>query len=345
VNRGRYGVAACEPGEETQPPRFHFVCELDRKDTMSPISVSLTPPERLLSRAGISVLAWPGKKTVDVYRAPAYTAARPVRDPGEIPAEFVNLLNQVRGKAGLRPVELDAVQSKAAAGLAPYFFAALMNQQPEFAADLVVLGMLAGWGVEGIVESGHFSAAWVSRSNDLGRLLSTALEYPVSREALLAEEIDRVAVGSLIETVSGHETLAAVFGTYSLFSQETHEDTAKRVYEKLERERKEHGLGPAERLDELAGLCQRAASSVTGGESPEDVMNMLLMKGVDVLRAPVSGWVAEVRDLESLDFPQEYLTSPSVRVAVAVSQTRREGEPWGRYVVMLVVSDPEAWGA
>ena len=258
---------------------------------------------------------------------------------------FVELLNRVRGEAGLGEVTLDAVQSDAARELAPHFFAAMFDQAPEFTADLVVLGMIAGWGVDGVVETGHFSAAWVVRSNDLGRLLSTALEYPVSREALLAEEIDRVAVGSLLDTTSGSEALAAVFGTYSLFSAETHQETARRIYDRLDAERGKRGTGEVERLGELEGLFQRAASMVGGGGEPADAMNMLLRESVDVLRAPVSGWVAEVRDLDDIEFPQEYLTSPTVRVGVAVTHKRREGEPWGHYVVMLVVSDPEAWGA
>jgi hypothetical protein len=344
VNRGRYGVAPCELSDDAAPPRFHFVCEVDRKDRAANISVTLTPPERLLSRAGLSVLAWPGKETVDVYRAPHYVDASPVEDASKVPGEFARLLNRVRKQAGLDAVELDAAQSLAAADLAPHFFAALFEQAPDFQADLVVLGMIAGWGVDGLVESGHFSAAWVVNSSDLGLLLSTALEYPVSREALLAPDIDRVAVGTILERGDGAQALAAVFGTYALFSQASHEEIARRVYDKLEHDRRAGGLGPAARLEPLEGLCQRAAGAVQSGGDPADAMNALLRDSVDVLRAPVSGWVAEVRDLDELEFPQEYLTSPTLRVAVAVSHTKRDGEPWGRYVVMLVVSDPEAWG-
>jgi hypothetical protein len=345
VNRGRFGVADCERLPGADFPRFHFACQVDPKDRVAAIALTVTPPERLLSRAGLSVLAWPGEETVDVYRAPHYADPSPVEEGSAVAPAFVDLLNRVRRRAGLQRVELDPRQSEAAAGLAPHFFAALFDRAPEFTADLVVLGMIAGWGVDGIVESGHFSAAWVTRSNDLSRLLSTALEYPVSREALLAPDIDRVAVGSLLETSPGSEALAAVFGTYSLFEAETHEEIARRVYEKLESDRRERGLGAPRRLDSLAGLCRRAASLVQGGNEPADAMNALLRESVDILRAPVSGWVAEVRDLDGIEFPQEYLTSPTLRVAVAVSHRRDEGEPWGHYVVMLVVSDPEAWGA
>lgn len=345
VNRGRFGVAQCQKLSDTEPPRFHFSCEVDPKDPMAAISLSLAPPERLLSRAGMSVLVWPGESTVDVYRVPRYVEPRPVGTGEAVSEGFVELLNQVRHKAGLEPVKLDAIQSAAARELAPHFFAAMFDRAPEFTADLVVLGMIAGWGVDGIVKSGHFAAAWVVKSRDVGRLLSTALEYPVSREALLASEIDRVAVGSLLEGPPGREALAAVFGTYSLFSAESHEDIAKRVYDKLDVDRKARGVGPPKRLHELAGLCQQAAVMVEGGGEPADAMNMMLRQSVDALRAPVSGWVAEVPDLDAIEFPEEYLTSPTLRVSVAVSRKKREGEPWGHYVVMLVVSDPEAWGA
>lgn len=345
VNRGRYGVEACELSQEPALPGFHFLCKVDPKDPSAAISLSLTPPDRLLSRAGLSVLAWPGTKTVDVYREPSYSDPVPLKDPAAVPGEFVRLLNQVRKKADLEAVELDAAQSRAASELAPHFFAAMFDQAPELSADLVVLGMIAGWGVDGIVESGHFSAAWIVNDTDMGRLLSNALEYPVSREALLAPEIDRVAVGSILETGATGKALAAVFGTYSLFSTSSHEEIAKRVYEKLEQDRSSRGQGPAERLGPLEGLCQRAAGSVEAGGDPADAMNMLLRESVDLLRAPVSGWVSEVSDLDEIEFPQEYLSSPTLRVAVAVSHRKREGEPWGRYVVMLVISDPEAWGA
>jgi hypothetical protein len=306
--------------------------------------VSITPPDRLLSRGALALLVWPGDETVDVYRLPDYAGPQPVSERDRVPDDFTDLLNDVRREAGLGPVELDRVQSQIAAELAPHFFAAAFKRQPEVSADLVVLGMIAGWSVDGIVQSGHFAAAWALRTNDLARLLATALEYPVSREALLAENIDRIAVGPMLETAQGRESVAAVFGTYSLFDERGHDANAAEVYAKLEADRRERGLGVPERLTEIAGLCQQAASRVKGGADPADAMNALLRQSVEVLRTPVAGWVSGTRDLEDLEFPEEYLTSPSLRVAVAVTHHQPEGEAWGRYVVMLVVSEPEARG-
>jgi len=344
VNRGRFGVAACDRAPGVAPPRFHFVCEVDRRDLATQVSVTLTPPDRLLSRGALALLVWPGDETVDVYRLPDYAGPQPVFESDRVPGDFTDLLNDVRREAGLGPVELDRVQSQIAAELAPHFFAAVFQRKPEVSADLVALGMIAGWSVAGIVQSGHFAAAWVLRTNDLGQLLATALEYPVSREALLAENIDRIAVGPMLETAQGRESVAAVFGTYSLFDERSHDAVAAEVYAKLEADRRERGLGAPERLTDIAGFCRQAASRVKAGADPADAMNALLRQSVEVLRTPVAGWVSGTRNLEDLEFPEEYLTSPSLRVAVAVTHHQPEGEPWGRYVVMLVVSEPEGRG-
>ena len=84
---------------------------------------------------------------------------------------------------------------------------------------------------------------------------------------------------------------------------------------------------------------------VQAGLDPSDVMSVLIRESSNVLRRPVSGWIAEVADIEELEFPTEYLEDPSLAVAVAVGHRKREGEPWGRYVVLLVVAAPESRGA
>ena len=95
----------------------------------------------------------------------------------------------------------------------------------------------------------------------------------------------------------------------------------------------------------MAPLCHEAASWVQGGEEPSDAMSALLRQSNAVLQRPVAGWLAEVRDIDELAFPEQYLNEPSLAVAVAVSHRQEEGEPWGRYVVLLVLAEPEGRGA
>ncbi len=345
VNRGRFGVAPCEAAREPAPTRFAFVCEVDLRDPSALISLSVTPPERLLANTVLHVLARPEGRVEDVYRVVSYGAPHPVIDPQVAAEDFVDLLNAVRHLAGLSAVTLDREQSETAAELAPPFFASLFGRSPEYNAEMVILGMLAGWSVDGIVQSGHFTASWVLRSTDLQRLLAASLEEPSGRETLLAAEADRIAVGPLLETAAEHESLAAIFGSYAVFSEEDHTASVNAVMEKLGTERARRGLGPPSSIEEVGPLCSEAASRVATGETPRDVMRDLLGGTVEILHRPATGWIAEVRDLDELSFPDEYLTRPSLGLALAISHREEPGEPWGRWVVMVVVADAEDHGA
>ena len=344
VNRGRFGVSPCDSARDAVPTRFAFVCEVDPRDPSALISLSVTPPERLLSSNVLHVLARPEGGLENVYRVASYGASHPIVDPDSAAEDFVELLNAVRRLAGLAPVVLDPGQSETATELAPPFFASIFGRSPEYNAEMVILGMLAGWGVDGIVQSGHFTASWVLRSNDLQRLLAAALEEPGGRETLLAAQIDRIAVGTLLDTALGHESMAAIFGSYALFSEEDHTASVNAVMEKLGSERARRGLGPPRSIDEVGPLCSEAASRVASGETPRDVMRDLLGETVEILQQPATGWIAEVRDLDELSFPEEYLTRPTLGLALAISQREEPGEPWGRWVVMVVVADTEGHG-
>jgi len=345
VNRGRFGVAPCEPSSSAPAGGFAFVCQVDPRDPSALIALRVTQPERLLATTVLHVLARPGGGLEVAWRAPSYGDPHPLVDPAAVETDFVELLNAVRSEAGLAPLELDAAQTETARELAPPFFASLFGRSPEVHAEMVILGMLAGWSVDGIVQSGHFAASWVLGSNDLERLLAAALEEPEGRETLLSPTVDRIAVGSLVETEAGHQSLAAIFASYALFSEEDHAASVGAVMEKLRSERAARGLGPPVALGEVAPLCSAAASRVASGEVPREVMRDLLGESVGVLERPATGWIAEVRDLDELTFPEEYLTRPTLGLALAISHREEPGKPWGRWVVMVVVADAEGSGA
>ena len=278
----------------------------------------------------------------EVARAEATYRAVTEADP--VAEEFVALLNEARKEAGLEPLELDHEQSATAQRLTPFFFASMAGRGPSLHTEMIVLGMLAGWSVEGAVESGHFTAAWVLRSTDLSELLGTAFEHPSSREALLDGEIDRIAVGGMLATAEGLDGMAALIGTYAVFSGGSHEELTQRVLDQIASARKARGQAPPRELVELDSLCEGAAAGVRSGESPEDVMNALMKASVQVLRRPVTGWIAEVRDLAAIELPDEYLDEPGLALAVSVTHQKEPDEPRGRYVVMVVFAS-EGLGA
>ena len=79
---------------------------------------------------------------------------------------------------------------------------------------------------------------------------------------------------------------------------------------------------------------------VQAGAEPSAALNELLAGSAEILKRPVNGWLAQVSDLEDLEFPEDFLSRTSVGVAVGVSYHKPADEPWGRYVVMLVAAEP-----
>jgi hypothetical protein len=345
VTRGRYEWSDCKADESVKLPRFHLTCDVDAADAAAWITLVYTPPERLLGNVGLSLLVRPQGGEERVFSRFAYAPARPVADADALSAAFTEVLNEVRGGAGLRPLTLDPQQSEAAEGIAPYYFAALIGEAPQSAADLIALGMLAGWKVDGIVQQGEFAWAWGVESLDVSRLLADALESPDARSALLSKEAERIAVGPLLGTGSqeGSAYLGVIASTYTLFSEATHRRDAERVHEKLREARAARGLAGPGALEEARPLTVDAAARVQAGEDPRDVLEDLIQSGAELLRGrPVVGWMAETQDLETIVFPDDFVSREEIDLAVAVPVRRPEGEAWGRYVVLLLAAEPPA---
>jgi hypothetical protein len=342
VGRGRFGYAMCDSDPNVSLPRFAFSCETDPGDKSAIVSIGYRPPGRLLGKAGLNLLVWPSGKPDSHYERSSYGVKREVTTAQAMRSRFVELLNDVRAEAGLQPVVEAKNQSAVASELAPHYFAAARGIGPERNADVVVMGMLAGWSVEGLLQTGHFTAAWVTQTNDVNRLLSEALQFPNARAVLLAADIDKIAIGALIESNDETSALAAVVGTYSLFSETEHSKNAALVYERFQAERARRGLRPADRLEEIEPSSMAAAGRVQAGASPTDALNYLLQSSVDLLQRPVNGWIGEVSKLEDLKFPDDFLDRTSLGIAIGVSYHKPDDEPWGRYVVMLVAADPHS---
>jgi len=343
VNRGRFGVAACERHGGLALPRFAFRCQTDPEDRESWLTVSLTPPGRVLGRGALGLVLFPSGEPHAAWERPRLGDPVPVGPETDVRAELTAIVNRVRKEAGLEPVALSEPQSRVAEQLAPWYFAASFGFGPPQTGDLVVLGLIAGWQVDGVVESGSFASSWVARSLDLDHLVATALQYPSGRSALLSKEARHVAVGTVVREEPPF--LAGIFGAYSLFSQASHDEAARQVLDALDAARAARGKPRARLLTKIAPLGRLAAARVQGGEAAPDVLNDLLRQSSQVLGRSVNGWFVDARDLGQIGFPEALLERDDVAVAIGVSHHEPEGEPWGRWVVLIVAAGAEGQGA
>jgi len=343
VTRGRFEWSKCEPGEAAKLPHFELRCPVAADDASAWISLEYRAPDHVLSRVGLTLLVRPQGGDARVFRRTPYAPEHDVSEAAELPAAITEALNAVREDAGLRPLALDPAQTREAERMAPYYFASQLGASSEAIGELVALGMMAGWDVDGVVQDSQFAWALVVETRDVSRLLSDALEYPGARMALLAHEAERIAVGPLLGEGGGEAKspyLGLIASTYTLFSETTHRRDAEHVQALLAKARAARGRSAPGTLDDALPLAADAAASVQGGAEPRDALERLIESGSRKLGRSVVGWMAETQDLETLVFPDDFLARDELDVAVAVPVRKPEGEAWGRYVVLLLAAEP-----
>jgi hypothetical protein len=266
-------------------------------------------------------------------------------DTASARAGLLELLNDARRDAGVPELVEAPEQSRIAEQLAPYFFEAHSQPNGDRVMETVMLGLMAGWFIDGVVQSGHFTGSQLNRSNDLNRLISEALDRPTARAQLLADDVDRVAIGPVVAVVDGEPILAAIFGTYSLFSEAEHENNRRRVYELLGEQRAENGQPKPRDLPDIELHATTAAGIVQAGGDPRVVLGELIADSVDRLQRSVQGWMVETTDLDDIRFPADYLDRRDLEVAVGVAYRKEPDSPWGHYVVLVIAAEPGGRGA
>ena len=266
VTHGRFEWAECEVEPGVALPRFRLSCPIAPGDATAWIAVDYLPPERLLGRVALSLLVRPQGGDARRFQRDSYAPARTVTDAAELPAALLELVNGVRQDAGLGPLALDPAQSGVASEIAPYYFAGLLGEAPQSVADLVALGMMAGWEVDGIVQDGSFTWAWLVESQDVSRLLSDALGEPGSRATLLAPDADRIALGGRLGAGgdSAGSYVAVIASTYALFSEATHQRDVEKVRALLASARAARDHAAPGSLDAAAPLASRRRGARAG---------------------------------------------------------------------------------
>ena len=261
-----------------------------------------------------------------------------VATPEQFTTKLMNAVNGVRKQAKLAPLALAARQSEIAARLAPRFFAAVMGKVDPLDADRIVLGIIAGWDIEGTVRQGGFSATMIGETRDVSRWLSTALEFPGGRQALLSPDTVLLAIGPLL--VEQNQLLGAIVGSYSLFGDNHTADEAT-IFDLIARHRAGLGMSPPKRVDALDAHMLAAGRTIRSrAATPINTLNDLLQASARALQRSVNGFVLETSRLEDFRLPEELLRRRGLEVAIAVTHYQPPGEPWGRYVILVVVPAP-----
>jgi hypothetical protein len=241
VNRGHFGFARCSVDPTVSLPRFMVRCPVDTSDQLAWLEVAAFPEGRVLGRVVARLLVWPSGSPTATYEQAGYVHRTLPAGP-EPRRQLLELLNGVRAEASLPTVTLAERESIVADQVAPHYFAALAGSEPELVADQIVLGLRAGWEVEGDLAHGDFAYGMITASDDLGRLLDTVLERPAAREALLDRNVAAVALG--IVMAAEQQLVGLVAGSYQLTRPINPASEAQRVAGRLTKSRIDARLPP-----------------------------------------------------------------------------------------------------
>jgi hypothetical protein len=336
ITRGRFGYAPCTVDPTIALPRFAVTCPTDAADETARIEVAAFAAGRITGPLVIDLSVWPAHEPDAAWRRPTLSLPAPPATDRSIPgAALGSIVNEVRYQASLPTLSIAAAQCRTAAAVASHYFAAVLGLEEPTIADRVVLGLRAGWDVEGSVRAGHFTAGAVA-SHDWNELVATLLDRPSGRETLLAPAAKTLAVGTVGEE---DKWLAAVVSTYE-FSDDKEVD-AERVLQRLTELRRAAGRPAPQIIRELKGDAAELAQQVARGRSPRSAMQSL-METVAAANHGARGWAVEYLTVDALEFPSDLIQAPSLRLGVVVAPYKPRGEPWTRCVVILVTVEDVA---
>lgn len=328
INRGA-GVASCEPDVNVPLPAFSFRCTMAPDDKSAWIEVSAQPEGRLLTGSIALALA-----RRDANAPVDYVTTRREAAGDDLSASLLDAVNRARTAAGAPAVTLAPKQSATNAQLAPHFFSAeLENDQDK--TDLVGLGLIAGWDVDGMIRDGNFYASLLSGSGDGNAWIDYALESPMGRHTMLAPGAKQIAIGVPPKEAIGG--MGAVVTTYEFFGNEDHAADAQRVLLRLQRARIARGLSKPVPIKGLDRMKAQAVLVNRGQKDAYEALTDALSEERDRAGVGVKGWVVGTNDIETMPLPPELLTGPQVQVGIEVTHYRPEGAPWGMYVVFFLV--------
>lgn len=336
-NQGATGTGECVNTGARPAPAFELKCPVSKSDETAWVSISARERGRVLGFEVLRLLARPSGATANTWTAPSLVA----KAPGATAADFVTQLNAVRAKVGAPAVTLSEAQTADHAELAPFYFEA-SQRNDDALVDRIALGVMAGWRVEREIMNGTFGATTIEGST-ASELLADLLESPGYRRNLLSPRVGVVAVGVLQEGPA----LGALVATYDSLQAPTWPDTANTVLTALNGQRQRSGRKPVQWVLLPSSGEPRYAEAVSKREYDSgEALQRFMSQASNVTGRAVRGWRIPVLDLDDIAWPPEVLTKESLELMFVVTTERDEKEPWGRYVLLMIIleggAQPEA---
>jgi hypothetical protein len=333
VNRGKLGVAVCEPDRTLTLPNFALFCPVSGDDAAARIQIAVRRPKRVLLDSVAELLVRRGAADGLVFEPGVYGPDVVSASPkGFRDALYVSLA-AARTSAGAAPLAPSPRQAELNQRLAPALFQAFAVEDMQL-ADRLALELLAGWEVEGMIREGAVAASTGNREPRAARWLGTELENPLTRYLLLDPRMTLAAAGVVDSNAGG---MAAVITTYALFRPEEHAREAQELLNELTQSRAARGKRRPKLRSASDALRKAVARIGTQGISAfaalQDAINDIQQDESETL----SGWAVESQNLREIRWPVELLGPQVLDVEVGLTYYRPRGAAWGQYAAIFVI--------
>jgi hypothetical protein len=330
VNRGPSGVAPCEPRADLPAPNFGFRCTMMDGDATAWIDVVAHEPGRVLSTVQGRVLARRDpQKPVSYAGHPADESAT-----AQTPAALLQHINRVRQEAKLPPLTLENKESATATQVAGHYFAAT-EQNDAAKTDLICLGMMAGWDVEGgLIKDGNFYSGLLYGRTSAAAWVDDAKDTPSARLTILDPRASSVAIGAI--SAEGGAGLGALVATYTFWGQTDHQADVKRLLQRVNAARAQKNLAPVGMLPESASLKQIMGKVAAGETEPMEGLNEAMTNAAYATGGSAQGWVAAATEIDALEIPQPLLGTDGYRLAISITHYRPKDSAWGFYLAYMI---------
>lgn len=338
VTFGPSDFARCTVARDVALPEVAVRCPMHLEDTMARVDVIAQRPGRLVGhRVGRVLLRRDAAAVMPPLSIDAALAA--ATPAGTHDAALLDAIlaraNALRAETGRAPLSLELAQSATVQGLAPSWFAAEEEGQAE-AADLISLGLVAGWDVSGgTIRDAHLGATMTSATRNAGEWLALMMEEPFTRAVLLDPEMSAAAIGARWDP--DRSAFVGLVVTYAFFEREEPSRAQDRVLAALTAARAARGLPPPVLVGDVPGLGRAVLEVRRGARAPGEALESAMNETAQRTGRPVRALLLEGLALGALPWAEEIVARPVLRLGVGVSWYRVPGAAWGQYAVMSLV--------
>lgn len=331
INQGSSGVKVCSENAALPLPDFEFTCPMAEGDRVTWIEVLSGRPERPLLRGAASLLVRVPGEAALAY-APSVSEGDEIRDETTFRREVLIQVNVLRAAAKLQSVTLADGQSQTNTRLAGHFFRAVETGD-EDRQDVLALGMLAGWDVQGTILDGGFYAMWLGGVRRPDDWVSGVLEFPSARYTLLNPGMHSIAIGPHF----GDGSVGAIITAFALPDEHDISKTVREVAEHLRVSRVRGGVSGPVAVTNLRGIPDALNDLRAARREPDDVINRLLQQVTTEQERGATAFLIHTQRFDAIEWPRELLRPGPVEVAIGVTVVRPAGMPWGHYAVLVIV--------